>query len=196
LRDAYRSFRELEAREVEGRDWSREYIPRGSATLVMAPHGGWIEPYTTELARAVAGGDLSFYTFQGLSEDRHGSRGTSLHITSHRFDEPVALEAVARARRVLAIHGERSRDGAFVMVGGGSRRLRQALARKLEEAGFGLREPRRGLAGVDPRNLCNRGREGGGAQLELSEALRKRLRGSPEDRRSFVRAVRRVLLEF
>lgn len=188
--DAYRSFRELETAEREGEAWALDHADRGSRILVMAPHGGWIEPLTTELARAVAGPDLSFYSFQGVQEEGN----QRLHLTSHRFDEPVGLEAASRADQVLAIHGERTRDRAFVMVGGRCDRLRRDLTRSLTEEGFSVREPRPGLDGRHGKNICNRGRLGRGGQLEISEGLRSRFRMEPELQGRFVRAVRQVLL--
>lgn len=196
MTNAYRSFRELSSHEIEGLDWSLEYLDRGSPILVMAPHGGWIEPFTSEIARAVAGDDLSFYTFRGLSARRGRKGRRSLHITSHLFDEPVAARAAARAHAVLAVHGERSRDGRFVMVGGRCRWLGDAVARRLEEAGVQVRAPRPGLRGLDPRNICNRGTLGGGVQLEISEGLRSQLRQERGCRRIFVAAVRTALGEW
>jgi phage replication-related protein YjqB (UPF0714/DUF867 family) len=188
--DLYDSFAELEAREVEGRDWSREYRPRSSPVLVMAPHGGWIEPFTTELAEAIAGHDLSFYTFCGLKSG--GNK--DLHLTSHRFDEPMALKAMAEADTVLAVHGERTRDRSFVMVGGGDMELRARLEQGLREAGFTVAPPRSRLEGQNPKNICNRGREGGGGQLELSEGLRRSLRHDPQLLEAFVSVVRDAVL--
>jgi phage replication-related protein YjqB (UPF0714/DUF867 family) len=189
LADTYRSFDELRANEVEDSDWSREYQPRGSTILVMAPHGGWIEPHTTELARSIAGDTFSFYTFQGLK----GGGNQALHITSHRFDEPVAMAAVGEADHVVAIHGERSRHEAFVMVGGAERGLAAAVAESLADLGFKVSPPRPGLGGLNPRNICNRGRQGAGIQLELSEGLRQRLRDRPAMEVKFVEGVRKVL---
>lgn len=189
--DTYQNFRELQASEREGSDWAREYVRRDSRILVMAPHGGWIEPFTAELARAVAGNDLSLYTFQGLK-----SRGNErLHLTSHRFDEPLALNAVSRAFWVLAIHGERTRGGKFVMVGGLWSLFRKTLAGAFAEAGISVMGPRPGLGGVNPKNICNRGRSGFGGQLELSEGLRYSLRQDPEELRGFVELVRNVLFQ-
>jgi len=190
MADTYRSFRELAEEEREGRDWVRDHESRGSRILVMAPHGGWIEPLTTELARAVAGGEFSFYSFRGIKEEGNAR----LHITSHRFDEPVALEAAAAADQVLAIHGERTEGRAFVMVGGGCERMRTVLSQALAEAGIPLQAPREGLDGRHRRNICNQGRLGTGGQLELSEGLRARFKGDPALQARFVQAVRRVLL--
>lgn len=187
--DAYRSFRELEVAEAEGEAWVLDHEDRGSRVLVMAPHGGWIEPLTTELARAVAGSDFSFYSFQGVRDEGN----QKLHITSHRFDEPVGLEAASNADQVLAIHGERTRERAFVMVGGRCDRLKRDLTRSLTDAGFSVREPRPGLDGRHGKNICNRGRLGRGGQLEISEGLRLRFRAEPDLQGEFVRAVRRVL---
>jgi phage replication-related protein YjqB (UPF0714/DUF867 family) len=62
-------------------------------------------------------------------------------------------------------------------------------------AGFEAREetdPQ--LSGRDPRNLCNRGRGGGGLQLELGSSLRHRLGGQEIRRAEFAAAVRSVVL--
>jgi phage replication-related protein YjqB (UPF0714/DUF867 family) len=190
--DTYRNFRELQDSEREGEDWARTLVDRGSRILVLAPHGGWIEPLTAELARAVAGREFSFYSFLGLKDDGN----EHLHLTSHRFDEPLAVEAVGKADRALAIHGERSRHGAFVMVGGRWDDLRETLSGVLECAGFRVREPREGLGGRHRRNICNRCRLGAGGQLELSEGLRMQFRQDAKRREVFVKAVRGVLLEF
>lgn len=189
MTDTYRCFRELEESEREGEDWALEHVDRGSRILLLAPHGGWIEPLTTELAKAIAGAEFSFYSFVGLKSGGN----ERLHLTSHRFDEPVALEAVARADRVLAIHGERSRHGAFVMVGGRWDEMRTSLSDALRGVGFQVLEPREGLRGRHRRNICNRGRLGAGGQLELSEGLRRQFREEATSREAFVSAVRGVL---
>lgn len=189
MADTYKSFHELQSLEREGEDWAREYIDRGSPLLIMAPHGGWIEPFTTEVARAVAGDDLSFYTFLGLKE----SGNHTLHLTSHRFDEPLAQRAASSARWILTIHGERSSDRAFVMVGGLWRSFRRALVRAFEEAGIRVEGPREGLAGVNPKNICNCGQAGAGGQLEISGGLRRALRQDPAGLARFAGVVRSAL---
>lgn len=189
--DSYRNFQELAKREPEGSAWSREYVPRGSRILVMAPHGGWIEPFTCDLAALVAGEDFSFYAFRGVGS----SEGSSLHLTSHRFDEPTALQAAAEAERVVAIHGERTRDRPFVMVGGLWNRFCRELSEALAEAGFPVEEPRPGLGGKNLLNVCNRGGRGGGGQLEISENLRRGLGKDEGTRARFVEVIRGVLLD-
>ncbi|MEW4468965.1 poly-gamma-glutamate hydrolase family protein [Parasphingorhabdus sp. JC815] len=51
-------------------------------------HGGWIEPGTSEIAESIAGTEYSFYDFEAL---RHGAH-EDYHRTSHKFDEPKALD--------------------------------------------------------------------------------------------------------
>lgn len=176
---------------MEGRDWERAYLDRGSRLLIMAPHGGKIEPFTAELAKGIAGDNFSVYTFRGLKPS--GNR--ALHLTSHRFDEPLAGEALRRADAALAIHGEKSLGEAFVMVGGLWIDLKERLTRGLEDAGFRVLEPRPGLEGRRKGNLCNRGRLGYGGQLEISAGLRGRLRDDKTVRQRFVTAVRSTLVE-
>jgi len=189
--DAYRNFQELESKEREGEDWTREYVNRGSRILVMAPHGGWIEPFTSELGYSVAANDMSFYTFRGL-KDQGNKR---LHLTSHRFDEPLALQASASALWVLAIHGERSQGRRFVMVGGLWEPFRRLMVPAFTEAGIVVEDARRGLGGVRSTNICNRSQSGAGGQLEISEGLRNVLREDPEEFRRFVELVRGVLFQ-
>ena len=110
---AYRSFGELSEREIEGQDYRIRTYPRDNRVLVMAPHGGKIEPGTTEIAEAIAGDDFSLYDFEGIKPDGNGV----LHIESHLYDEPRALEAVRGAKIVLTVHGQAGRVDEFVMGG-------------------------------------------------------------------------------
>jgi phage replication-related protein YjqB (UPF0714/DUF867 family) len=96
---------------------------------------------------------------------------------------------------ILAIHGERSRQESFVMVGGLWEGFRKRMRTEFQEAGFRVERPRDGLGGVNPENICNRGLSGMGGQLEISEALRERLRHDPIELHRFVHAVRRALFE-
>ncbi len=166
----YRSFRELQHSEQEGRDY--RILRRSAKTTligVMAPHGGWIEPGTTELAAAVAGRDHGFYSFCGLKRRRN----LDLHLPSHLFDERRALDWACRHRLVLTVHGCRG-EGQSIGVGGLEDCLGARLKRDLAQAGFAL-QPRSCFPGRHPLNLCNRGFSRRGVQLELSSGLRKAL---------------------
>ena len=133
MADKYESFTELCSAETEGDDFEVVLFDLGPL-VVLAPHGGGIEPGTSEIATEVAGEDLSLYVFEGLK-----SRGNvDLHITSHRFDEPRCLSLLENAESALAIHGcvDRSASDSIVFVGGSDTRLRTALVEELGRAGF------------------------------------------------------------
>lgn len=136
--------------------------------LIMAPHGGCIEPGTSEIARVLAGNNYSLYCFEGLNCKAENN----LHLTSTFFDEPVALKLTHKVDTIVAIHGYRSQKHQ-VEVGGLDTGLQQRLVSALTDAGFNAVVGSHGLAGVHPNNICNRGRTSMGVQLEISDALRK-----------------------
>jgi phage replication-related protein YjqB (UPF0714/DUF867 family) len=185
----YESFKELKKREIEGQDYRIRIDLKDEHVLVMAPHGGKIEPETAEIAEAIAGHDYSFYSFEGLKADGN----SVLHIESHLFGEPRALQAVEKADIVITVHGQLDQKDAFVMIGGLNDGLCLEIKRQLEASGFQTRPPTEGLGGTDPRNICNRGRSKCGAQLEISRKIRDSLRTSRNQLQSFADAVRRAI---
>ncbi len=133
MADKYASFQELERTERRGVDrvLSR---PRKATIAVIAPHGGKIEPDTSEIARKIAGADFSFYAFEG----RKKQHNKSLHITSTRFDEPICLALVAGAECIIAIHGENSNEK-VVFLGGRDEVKVRRLGEVLKQHGFCVR---------------------------------------------------------
>lgn len=192
LATPYRSFWELARQEVEGKDYRIRVHLRDERVLIMAPHGGKIEPTTSMIAEAIAGESYSFYSFEGLKEEGNGV----LHIESHLFDEPGALEAVKKADVVITVHGQLDHKEGFVMVGGLHVDLRSEIRRRLEAAGFQTRTPPEGLQGIDPENICNRGRLKGGVQLEVSRKERDLLKTDEERLQRFATAVREAIQRF
>src|SRR5262245_13698072 len=130
--DKYASFDELRRAEREGTDFRIRVIRRVAAVAIIAPHGGKIEPGTSELAEAIAGNDYSLYCFEGLQKRPHGD----LHITSANFSEPQCVELVAACDRVVAVHGRDGKQRQSVEVGGLDTGLRAGICRSLLEAGF------------------------------------------------------------
>jgi phage replication-related protein YjqB (UPF0714/DUF867 family) len=166
--DRYAAYAELARAEVEGQDYQIQVIQRDSALVVVAPHGGNIEPGTSEIALAIAGSDLSCYLFEGLKY--YGNK--VLHITSSRFDEPRCLAMLASAQTVLTVHGE-SGDSQNTFVGGLDRQLRDRVAATLKLHGFRVAQHANpSLQGVHPRNICNLGQSACGVQLEIARGLR------------------------
>jgi len=189
MTSSYRSFDELKRQETEGQDYQVRVQRRNGRVLIMAPHGGKIEPMTSEIAEAIAKDDHSFYSFEGLKTEGN----STLHIESHLFDEPRALQAIEKADIVLTVHGQLDHKEEFIMVGGLNVDLRSEIKRQLEAAGFRTRAPTEGLQGIDPENICNRGRWKGGVQLEISRKVRDSLRTAPDRLQGFADAVRKAI---
>ena len=168
--DKYLNFAALAAVEPANA-YSISTRNANSSVVIVAPHGGGIEPGTSEIALAIAGGKLSFYLFEG----RKTTRNRELHITSTRFDEPRCLALLREAEIVLTVHGEDSETEA-VYLGGLHAAALHSLRIALNEHGYDAREhPDQELQGLNPRNICNIGRTGVGIQLELSVGLRDSL---------------------
>lgn len=167
----YPNFAALSAAENEDKDFRVRIEDRkGSPIVIVAPHGGGIEPGTSEIAEAIAGRDLSFADFAGIKSTSNGI----LHITSTNFDEPRCTALVEAAHHVLAIHGEDSEEP-VVYLGGKDSELGGRVRKALATAGFTVKEhPNRQLQGLAKRNICNRNRSGAGVQLELSRGLREK----------------------
>ena len=164
-----------------------------SEIAVLAPHAGGIEPFTGEIARAIAGRSHRFYAFEGRDAERNGR----LHVTSTRFDEPRLRQVLRGARAAIAIHGAAGDEEAVTLIGGVNRTLVTAIRRSLERAGFAVMDAPQHLAATDPRNLVNRVPEGG-VQLELTRRLRQDLRGGFIRRAQldrYVGAIRAALAE-
>ena len=169
------NFRILQRSARWGRDYVIMHRMGPSGLLVMAPHGGGIEPGTDDIADAVAGRQHAFYSFRGTK--RQGNH--TLHLTSDRFDEPLALTMAAKADWVLAIHGCRDVEP-VVWVGGRDRHRADRIIHVLQVNAIPAQRCRRpGLQGLHPGNICNRGSSGAGVQLELSAGLRQMLFRAP-----------------
>ena len=199
-RNKYSTYDELRRHERDGVDYRIYTRNSGSPIAVIAPHGGLIEPGTTEVAASVAGYDHAFYCFEGLKK----AGNSDLHIASTYFDEPSALQILRDAELVLAIHGCDSK-GEVIYLGGLHRHLIRGISEYLTCAGFIVRESTKPeLRGTSPHNICNKGRTGAGVQLELSQGLRKRMLGNPDRHqdknpdkelyRAFILGLRKVLL--
>lgn len=166
--DKPHGFNDLIEKMIEGRDYHRVLEVRSSPVAVIAPHGGGIEPGTSEVAREIAGKDHSLYCFEGLG----GVGNHSLHITSTRFDDPACVELVIQSQIVLAVHGCIEHTH-VTYVGGTNEKLKEKVSRSLQEKGFNIRLDDGRFAGQSRRNICNRGGPGRSVQLELAESLRE-----------------------
>jgi phage replication-related protein YjqB (UPF0714/DUF867 family) len=163
-------------------------------TVILAPHGGGIEPGTSELCLAVAGYHpanlpqtppagvtYDYWMFEGVREDDN----RRLHVTSTGCDDDMAVSLCAGSLNALALHGfspeppDFSEDEQVVLVGGAipdstPNPLRDSLLDLLCDARFDARAPvgHGELDGNAGCNIVNRTMLGMGAQLELSTPLR------------------------
>jgi phage replication-related protein YjqB (UPF0714/DUF867 family) len=179
--DTYQSFNELKRNETA---YHFELCDRNSPFTILAPHGGRIEPHTSEIARLIAGSDVNYYSFNGTREGCN----RDLHITSHRFDEKQALALTKKSELVIAVHGC-SRIEELIFLGGLDNDLKLWIAEKLEEEDMQPVISVKRFSGIHVDNICNRGRTGKGVQLEISRPLRD----DPAAREAIARAVRAAI---
>ena len=186
--DKYANFSQLALHE--GRDAYRIHARLcDSSIAVLAPHGGKIEPGTSQICLAIAGDHMTHYLFEGCKP----TSNADLHITSNRFDEPHALLAARSAAFVVTVHGQ-SGSECFVNVGGRHEALGQSIMNVLNETGYHAhRHSNPNLQGTDSRNICNRGQAGRGVQLEISRGLRDRLCANDRELQEFAAIVREAL---
>ena len=170
MADKYENFKKLQENEAD--NFEIECLNRSSCIALIAPHGGKIESKTTEIAKLIAGNNFNYYSFIGQKSNNNHD----LHITSHKFDEPRALELVENSEIVIAIHGCKNKyskkdDSKEIFIGG----LHEDLIDKLHEAFKKATLPISFLSkfsGEEPNNICNKGTTGKGVQFELTRSFR------------------------
>ena len=185
--DRYSSFEELQRHETLDKDYTLSFRNTGSRVTIMAPHGGKIEPRTSDLARRIAGENYNFYCFEGIKEKDNAC----LHITSHRFDEAGAVKLVAESEVVVAVHACTGTAG-LVHIGGLNKNLGSMIAGELQDGGIGVSRDHPRFQGTNPANICNRGATGMGVQLEVTRDLRD----DHQKVKAIARAVRAALLNY
>ncbi|MCG3402249.1 poly-gamma-glutamate hydrolase family protein [Staphylococcus massiliensis] len=162
--DTYDSMTDLMTETTKGEDWVIETLNEGRKSLVMAPHGGGIEPGTSEVAKRIASNTISsYYTFKGM----RASDNSELHVTSSHFDEPKALEMVKASNKTVSIHKTKQSEY-DVYIGGLDKDLQAKIKDELEAQGFRVAAGTDGIAGTNPDNIVNRNQKGAGVQLDLS----------------------------
>ena len=170
MADTYKNFKGLSDVEKEDVDFKIFTENVKSRIAIIAPHGGGIEPGTSEIARAISNGKYNCNCFDGIKKKKNKDL---LHITSTNFDEPECIAVCQSSDTVVAIHGADDDDD-IVFVGGLNKELKIAMIEKLKKAGFKAKEDTTGHSGQDIGNLCNKGAMGKGLQLEISNGLRKK----------------------
>jgi len=164
--DKYRNFRSLQRNESA---YTIDICDRSDGTTILAPHGGLIEPHTSEIARLIAADRYNFFCFNG--EKEKGNQ--DLNITSHRYDKEEAIALVEKSTTVVTVHGC-SQKKPIIYIGGLDKTLMQNIAAELTivHIANSCLTSTSLLQGTNKRNICNRGITGEGVQLEISRPLR------------------------
>jgi phage replication-related protein YjqB (UPF0714/DUF867 family) len=202
MADTYDSMTDLyaDSANIEGTTYGKRWrrhewiqIVEGQATdnpegqkIVLALHGGGIEPGTSEIALAVAGyhpatfahatdcfGLHDFWMFEGLL----GDGNSKLHVTSTHYDEPIALKLVQISKRCLSLHGlgDVAANGK-IQIGGRDTELMGIVLEGLTAAGIPAAiATGSGTNGNDTLNICNKTTSGAGVQLEMPATYRESL---------------------
>ncbi|WP_353855674.1 poly-gamma-glutamate hydrolase family protein [Bacillus sp. Bos-x628] len=196
--DQYESFKQLIRHEKDG--YEIEFHEKGgSDLLVFSPHGGEIEPGTSEIVEAF-NQSYSTYLFEGTKKDNN----RDLHITSTNFDEPILVQMIKTYPLSISIHGYKS-DRRHTLVGGTNRKMAKAMVRELQDRGFSAEVVQKGerLSGTDPKNINNQNASGESVQLEISTGQREAFfdnfdtrKGKKKAFRRYIYAIKEVIREF
>jgi phage replication-related protein YjqB (UPF0714/DUF867 family) len=150
--------------------------------ILIAPHGGGIEPGSSEIMRAVAEpSGWAWYEFAGFL--RQGNK-EALHLASTDFDEPTLRTMLPQAGFVIAFHGASESREPIVHVGGKWKLGRHTVIESINGAfrKHGIRAAdaidnavAAHLRGLDDSNITNLGKRAEGIQLEFSRGARNLL---------------------
>lgn len=165
--DTYNSFNDLKTHEELNKDYKISIRDVGSPITIIAPHGGKIEPRTSDIAKNIAKINYNCYCFEGIKKRNNAS----LHITSHNFDEPNAIDLIKRSKIVIAIHACTGNDS-LVYLGGLDTALIKAIEIELKNKGIPVSKDNFKFQGLNPNNICNRGATKKGVQFEIMRGLR------------------------
>lgn len=171
MMDKFKTMETLEQQTAEHQDWKIETEDNHSQVVIIAPHGGGIEPATTELTKLIAKeGNYNYFVFNGMR-----SKGNQeLHVTSIHYDNKIAIDLVKRSERTIAIHGCKG-ESPIVYIGGKDELLSKKISNSLKQIGIKVAHAPSNMSGKQSNNIVNCNQLGAGVQLELTSALRKQL---------------------
>lgn len=194
-------FDRICARMIAGQDYTRTLTtPAGATFNVMAPHGGEVEPGTSELALAIKNGittDVtSWYEWDFLNPNVLGTSSFNIahEVGNHsagykgvKFDDTALIDHLLTVDDCIGIHGcwDGTGDengvggngrppGAISFIGGDNRTLALIISAHLRAAGFRVWDDPAtfpGLTGLSKNQIHNTAKNNG-VQIELSETQR------------------------
>lgn len=192
--DQYRDMKELLRKEP---DTSYEFNIRkvDSPVLIVTPHGGNIERYTSAIGNGLARSEFNHFEFRGLLEQGSYEK---LHVASVNYNPPELIPLNKASEITLSVHGLSGKEK-FTYVGGRDSAGAQMVRQALEAEGFAVETPPLNYNGNDVKNFVNRNKRGKGIQLEISLGQRRALftKGNEnkpnEDYERYVGAVTKAL---
>lgn len=191
--DIFANWEELSSHYQEGKDFTIETQSKPNDVIILAIHGGRVEKGTSELAKAIAQDDHSYYIFNAhVYRDTNQDGRNDLHLTAKNYDEPVALQMTAQENKVVSLHGCKGEEK-IVYMGGLNTHLRDLIDQKLTAAGFRTEPAPEDLDGDHPENIGNKNRTLQGAQMELTTELRDYLSENDTEMEKFANAVRAAI---
>ncbi len=165
-KDRYPSMADMRAEHKEGTSYRVRSLDRLSPVTIISPHGGFIEPGTSALAKALAGKQFNLFDFQGLIQ----VNPLDLHITSTRFHDERLSRLLARSRTAVSVHCMFNEGEQTIYIGGLNRPLKEKIGQSLERSGFSVNLEPPLFKGLKQSNITNRV-SSGGVQLELPAKL-------------------------
>jgi len=168
--DKYSDFKTLATNEILNQDYRIRIQNLESDITIIAPHGGLIEPRTSLITELIAGDTYNYYCFEGIKEKNN----QNLHITSHKFDEPEALNLIFSSKIIISIHACKDKEK-IIYIGGRFKELASYIKGALESLNIKILKKERFL-GTHPNNICNKGKKNKGIQLEISRGIRDDLK--------------------
>lgn len=169
-KDYFASLDALKLVHTRWKHYRLRIFDKRSEVTVIAPHGGFIEPGTSFLAKVVAAHDCNLFDFQGLLK----TCSMRLHVTSVNFRDPRLSDLLERSKLAVSLHSMGDVGNGEIWVGGLALRAKQDIVKQLRARGFKVRAETPRYKGVHPGNVVNLP-SGNGVQLELSNAVLKEL---------------------
>lgn len=202
--EEYKSLDELKENEVQGIDWDKYCRDAARPILVLAPHGGTIEPHTELIAERIAGNDFKLFVFMGLRREKKIKDRKWLHVTSsdaknYKDDDLIRLQKGAIV--AISIHGGKDRDqiGNYkklaTFMGGNNEELMELVWNNLDSYGFYCHGAPASINGKSNTNIVNQCSKGG-VQLEISRSERDSLANNPVRLERYTKAIRETLLQY
>jgi phage replication-related protein YjqB (UPF0714/DUF867 family) len=194
LKDKYLNLSHLKCCERRGEDYLIRSKHTDSNVLIISPHGGAIEEFTSNIASQISEATenpFMHFDFQGIKPEGN----LDLHVTSTWYDDHHLKLMLGSAHVVCAIHGCRG-EHEGILLGGLDTELKERVTSALSQSFPAIHDPPTHLRGISEKNICNQGCTGKGLQIELTFGFRQRLHVDDDAMDLFCKTVSSVLWNY